>query len=84
MWVHVVCEGITHEKYKAIESLALENLVYYCQINNFLSCIKNINNEYIKRQAQITTELGTIISNISKQSLNTDYDMPHILLLAVW
>ena len=69
-----MCEGITHEKYKAIKSLALENLVYYCQINNCLSRIKNITNEYIKHQAQITTELETMVSNLSQQSLTTEYD----------
>ena len=74
MWVHAVCEGITREKYKAIKSLALENLVYYCQINNCLSHIKNIINKYIEHQAQIPTELDTMVSNISQQSLTTEYD----------
>jgi len=33
-----------------------------------------ITNEYIKRQAEITTELGTIVSNLLQQSLTTEYD----------
>ena len=74
MWVHAVCEGISHEKYKAIKSLTLENVVYYCQINSCLSRNKNITNDYIKHQAQITTDLETMVSNISQQSLTTEYD----------
>ena len=74
IWVHAVCEGISHEKYKAIKSLALENVVYYCQINSCLSRIKNITNDYIKHQAQINTDLETMVSNISQQSLTTEYD----------
>ena len=73
-WVHAACEGITHEKYKAIKSLALDNIVYYCQINNCLSRTKHIINEYIKHQAQITTKLETMVSNISQQNLTTEYD----------
>ena len=74
MWVHAVCEGISHEKYKAIKSLALENVVYYCQINSCLSRFKNITNDYIKHQEQINTDLETMVSNISQQSLTTEYD----------
>ena len=43
MWAHATCECISHEQFKAVQSLSsLSNFVHYCQVNDCASRIKNI------------------------------------------
>jgi len=49
LWVHATCEGITREHFKVIKSLSsLSNFIFYCQVNNCASRIKNITFEWVQ------------------------------------
>ena len=59
--------------YKAIKSLVLPNLVYYCKVNNCLTRFKQISNEWIKYQAYDTTQLETTVNKLTQQYLSTEH-----------
>ena len=74
MWVHATCDNVTKEQYKAIKSLSpLRNSMYYCNINNCLDRFNSITSEWIKYQANNSTQLETVVTNLTQQYLSTEH-----------
>ena len=44
MWVHASCEGVSSDDYKLLTNLtsATDNVIYYCNLNQCLSRVKQI------------------------------------------
>ena len=75
MRVHAACDNVTKEQYKAIKSLSpLRNSMYYCNINNCLDRFNSITSEWIKYQAYDSTQLETVVTNLTQQYLSTEHD----------
>ena len=52
MWVHTNCDNVSQEQYKAINTLSeINNCVYYCNINDCLTRLKSIINDWMIHQA---------------------------------
>ena len=52
MWVHANCDNVSQEQYKAINTLSeINNCVYYCNINDCLTRLKSIINDWMIHQA---------------------------------
>ena len=72
LWAHASCEGISRDQYKAIKALsALDNIVYYCCINDCSSRIKFITNEWVKFQDR--SKIEEIVSSLTQQHLSNEY-----------
>jgi len=70
--LHKPCEGISREHFKAIKSLSsLSNFVYYCQVNDCASRIKNITIEWV--QSRVSPQIESVVSDISKGHLSTEF-----------
>ena len=71
MLAHATCECISREQFKAIKSLAsLSNFVYYCQVNDCASRIKNITNDWV--QSHVSPQIESIVSDLTKEHLSKE------------
>ena len=74
VWAHANCEGVSRDQFKAIKSLSsLRNFVYYCQVNDCASRIKNITVEWIQSRASPQTDAEA--ADIAKQQLSSEYNI---------
>jgi len=72
MWAHATCEGISKEQFKAIKSLSsLSNIVYYCQVHDCSSRIKNITVDWV--QSRDGSQIDTTVSDLTKKHLTAEH-----------
>ena len=74
MWAHTTCECISREQFKAVKSLSsLSNFVYYCQVNDCASHIKNITIDWV--QSHVSLQIESIVSDLTKEHLSKEYSL---------
>ena len=58
MWVHASCEGVSSDDYKLLTNLtsATDNVIYYCNLNQCLSWVKQIVFQHFNNKPSNNTE----------------------------
>ena len=83
-WIHATCEGLSDEMYDSIMMLGGNTVLYYCDTNNCISCIKLLlftflNHEKLDKPDQpqpvvqqegLSTQLDDLAQKIADLSAN--------------
>jgi len=74
-WVHAACEGLEKEQYKSLKELSssLNNVLYYCQLNN---CVTR-SRQLIFNNVQAVLQSSKVDNDGRLQSLAKEQDSIH-------